>query len=162
MAVLRETDGERILPVLMERDAAQQLLLQIQSVVRPSLSLSLPGIMRQIFQSCRIRMCEVRICGVQGGVTFCHLLFEQDHVERVVRNCRASDGLQLACAFGCPVRIDEELLERQHMRQAGESSYSIPVNSVTTEALKGALQQAIKEENYELASQLRDELRRRK
>ena len=71
-------------------------------------------------------------------------------------------GLLLACTFGCPVCIDEELLERQSMHQVGETSYSMPANSVSTEALQGALQQAIREENYELAAQLRDELLRRK
>lgn len=161
MAVLRETDGARILPVLMNREAAHQLLLRMQNLVRPVFSSSQADILFQLCHSYRIRLIEVRICAVQGGVTFCHLLFEQDGLERVVRHCRASDGLQLACTFGCPIRIGEELLERQYMRQVGEGSYSIPVNSVSTEALKGALQQAIQEENYELASQLRDELERR-
>lgn len=162
MAVLRETGGDRMLPVLMEREAAQQLMLRLQHVVRPSLPSSLTGIMYQVFNSCRIDVHQVRISAVQAGVTFCHLLFEQGGVERVVRHCRASDGLLLAYTFGCPICIDEELLERQYMRQAGEDSYSMPVNSVSNEALKSALEQAVREENYELASQLRDELERRK
>lgn len=162
MAVLREADGNRMLPVLMERETAQQLMLRMQHMVRPSHPSSMTGIMYQVFGSCRIDVHQVRISAVQSGVTFCHLLFEQDGVERVVRHCRASDGLLLAYTFGCPVCIDEELLERQYMRQAGDTSYAMPVNSVTTEALRNALEQAVREENYELASQLRDELERRK
>ena len=38
----------------------------------------------------------------------------------------------------------------------------MPVNSVNIEALQEALKRAVEEENYELASQLRDEIRRRK
>lgn len=162
MAVLREVDGPRMLPVLMDADAARRLLLQIQGQLNNRLVPSLAGIVYQMFRSCAVRLLEVRICGVQGGITYCHLLYEHEAMERVVRNCRAADGLLLACTFGCPVCIDEELLERQSMHQVGETSYSMPANSVSTEALQGALQQAIREENYELAAQLRDELLRRK
>ena len=48
------------------------------------------------------------------------------------------------------------------MREIGEGMYSIPVNSVSVEALKEALKRAVEDENYELASQLRDEIERRK
>ena len=68
----------------------------------------------------------------------------------------------LAYTFGCSVTISEALLERQYMREVGDGMYSIPVNSVNIEALKEALQRAVEEENYELASQLRDEIERRK
>lgn len=48
------------------------------------------------------------------------------------------------------------------MRETGDGTYSIPVNSVNIEALKEALKRAVEDENYELASQLRDEIERRK
>ena len=38
---------------------------------------------------------------------------------------------------------------------------SIPINSMDTPRLKAALRNAVEEENYELASQLRDEIKRR-
>ena len=48
------------------------------------------------------------------------------------------------------------------MREVGNGTYSMPVNSVSIEALKEALKRAVEDENYELASQLRDEIERRK
>ena len=39
---------------------------------------------------------------------------------------------------------------------------AIPVNTISTDMLKDALAKAIEEEKYELASHLRDELRRRR
>jgi protein-arginine kinase activator protein McsA len=38
---------------------------------------------------------------------------------------------------------------------------SIPVNSISEEMLQQALDRAVSEENYELASYLRDEMKRR-
>ena len=48
------------------------------------------------------------------------------------------------------------------MREVGGGSVSLPINSLNVALLKEALENAIREENYELASQLRDELKRRK
>ncbi len=161
MVVLGEVAGRRILPVLTDQYAARQIYHRWRGGAEEMPTTSLPDVFFSAFHSYRIRMEEVRISSVEGGVTYCHLVFDQDGVHRVVRNCRASDGLVLAATFGCPIHIAEELLDVQAMRQTSEDSYSIPVNSVTTEALQGALEQAVKDENYELASKLRDELQRR-
>ena len=72
------------------------------------------------------------------------------------------DCLILAYTFDCPITIGEALLEHQYMREVGDGMYSIPVNSVSVDALKEALKRAVEDENYELASQLRDEIERRK
>ena len=39
---------------------------------------------------------------------------------------------------------------------------SIPLNTISDEMLQNALQKAVEEEKYELASHLRDEINRRK
>ena len=75
---------------------------------------------------------------------------------------KSREALSLAYTFGCPITINNELLEQQYMREVGDGTYSIPVNSVNIEALEEALQRAVEDENYELASQLRDEIERRK
>ena len=80
----------------------------------------------------------------------------------MIRGCRAADGLILAYTFNSPITIGESLLAQQYMRELDGGLYSMPVNSVNIEALKEALERAIEEENYELASQLRDEIERRK
>lgn len=80
----------------------------------------------------------------------------------MIRYGKASDCLLLAYTFDCPITISESLLEQQYMREIGDGTYSIPVNSVNIEALQEALNRAIEDENYELASQLRDEIERRK
>ena len=68
----------------------------------------------------------------------------------------------LAYTFDSPITIKEELLEQQYMREMGDGLYSMPMNSVNIEALEEALKRAIEDENYELASRLRDEIERRK
>ena len=76
---------------------------------------------------------------------------------------RISDGILLAFIAQLPISIDSRLMEKQSVPFQRESpGVAIPVNTISTEMLKSALEKAIEEEKYELASHLRDELRRRK
>ena len=123
---------------------------------------SMSEVMKAAFQQCGMDIEEIRIAAVQGGITYCHILYTEKETYHMIRYCKASDCLILAYTFGCPITINNELLEQQYMREVGDGTYSIPVNSVNIEALEEALQRAVEDENYELASQLRDEIERRK
>ena len=52
-------------------------------------------------------------------------------------------------------------MDEEHLREESDSSFSVTVNMVGISVLKEALTKAIAEENYEQASRLRDEIRRR-
>ena len=59
--------------------------------------------------------------------------------------------------------MEEKLFIRQSVPfEAGKSRMALPVNVLSTALLEDALPKAIKNENYELASNLRDELNKRK
>lgn len=162
LAILKETDGERMLPVLMERHDALMLLLKMKKVYISATPIDLSDVMLSAFNGFSIRLREVRICAVRGGVTYCHLYCEQYGERKVISYCRASNGLVLAATFKCPITIHEELLELQYMREVSDGTYSMPINAVSKEALQEALKRAVETENYELASLLRDELKKRK
>lgn len=162
LAILKERGGKRILPVLMERSDAFQLLMKMKGIRSTSLPSSMADVMRAAFMQCGMSVEEVRIAAVQAGVTYCHILYREANTFHMIRYCKASDCLILAYTFDCPITIHEVLLEHQYMREVGDGTYSIPVNSVNIEALKEALKRAVEDENYELASQLRDEIEKRK
>ena len=62
-----------------------------------------------------------------------------------------------------PVLMDEGLFARQSTVYDRESTgVPLPVNTINDEMLQRALEKAVKNENYEMASHLRDELNRRK
>jgi protein-arginine kinase activator protein McsA len=52
-------------------------------------------------------------------------------------------------------------MEKQYVRPKGNGLISVPLNTLTIEMLQEALDKAIKDEDYELASHLRDEIKRR-
>ena len=76
---------------------------------------------------------------------------------------RASDAILFAYVGHYPLYIEERLMIRQSVPYVTDSpGMAIPVNSISNSMLQSALNKAIQEENYELASHLHEEIERRK
>ena len=75
---------------------------------------------------------------------------------------RTSDAVALALRYNCPMYTTEEIMEAEHLHDMGEGKFSVPITSVSLQMLEEALQKAIDNEEYEQASHLRDEIRKRK
>ena len=75
---------------------------------------------------------------------------------------RTSDAIALALRYKCPMYTTEDIMETEHLHDLGEGKFSVPITSVSVELLEDALQKAIDKEDYETASQIRDEIRKRK
>ena len=76
---------------------------------------------------------------------------------------RMSDAILLSIISKIPLYIESRLMRRQSMAfDENATGVAIPINSMETDRLRIALKNAVEEENYELASQLRDEIKRRK
>ncbi len=77
----------------------------------------------------------------------------------------AADGVLLSYISrgDIPVMMDEQLFMRQSTVYDREAiGVSLPVNTISDDMLQNALDKAIKNENYEMASHLRDEINRRR
>lgn len=75
---------------------------------------------------------------------------------------RASDAILLAHIAKLNLFMEEYLFNRQSVPCGpSKNRLAVPINTLTLEMLKKALDKAIEEENYELASMLRDELNQR-
>ena len=110
---------------------------------------------------------KVFIYKAKDGVFYSHLYFEklyvEDEEEKEIRlDARTSDAVALALRYKCPIYTTEEIMESEHLHDLGEGKFSVPITSVSLQMLEEALQTAIEKEEYEQASQLRDEIRKRK
>lgn len=77
---------------------------------------------------------------------------------------RTTDAICLSYYMDFPVFVVEDLLDREMLRNiSGDgSTYTLSVNSVSLDMLQKAMDDAVKAEDYERASEIRDEIRRRK
>ena len=162
LVLLREKEGkQRMLPVMTSQRRAMLLLSRDRLKIPLPAPPSSTDICMQMMTHFGVRMRYVRITAVRDGLCFCSVIGERDGQDHVVNYCQAADGLIIAVTFRCPICIDEALMEMQYMRDMGDGGFSININNLTRKTLQDALQQAIDSENYETASVLRDELRRR-
>lgn len=159
--LLQEVDGERQLPIIIGPAEAQAITFKLNNIkpIRP-LTHDLFTSTLTLFD---IRLSEVLIYKAQDGVFYSHIFFKKGE-ETVQIDSRSSDAIALAVRFNAPIYIFDSILEKECITLEGSSRPDDDSNSLKNKNLKDLknnLAQAIKEENYELASILRDEIARR-
>lgn len=172
--VLAEEDGDRRIPIIIGPVEAQAIAIQMEGL-KPPRPLT-HDLIRNLALAFDIILLEVTIHKLEEGIFFSELLCEMNGKE-VRIDSRTSDAIALALRFRCPIFTTEEILrkagivlemnEEHSPRQAGEESRpSKPLPTTyekyTLSDLEAALNEAIQNEDYEKASLIRDEIKRRK
>lgn len=157
--VLEEVDGGRKLPIIIGRQEAQAIKVMMMKFV-PTRPLT-----HDLFQTLTthlgVVLKKILIYKAKDGVFYSYLYFDKDG-EEIKIDSRTSDAVALALRYKCPMYTTEEIMENEHLHDLGEGKFSVPITSVSMQMLEEALQKAIDNEEYEQASHLRDEIRKRK
>jgi len=157
LLVLVTEDERRQLSIVCDKAMVYQFGLRLSEV--PVTNKLLPEVLWQFISRNTSTQFQVIINDLADG-QYKTLLYNPDIVQAFP--IRASDGVLLAYIAQLPIFIEEHLLMRQSVLHSESSlGVSIPVNILSNDMLQQALNKAIDEENYEQASQLRDEMRRR-
>lgn len=105
---------------------------------------------------------ELVIVSVDNG-HYSAVLSNTDSLEQVPIDGAEAVQLNYISKDKIPLFIDEKLfLKQSSVYDMKAKGVSLPVNTLSSSMLRKALERAIAAENYELASQLRDELNKRK
>lgn len=157
--VLEEKEGGRKLPIIIGHLEAQAIKVMMVKYhpPRPLTHDLFKGLTEQL----GVTMTKILIYKAKGGVFYSYLYFEKDGEELKV-DARTSDAVALALRFRCPMYATEDVIESEHLHDLGEGKFSVPITSVSLQMLEEALAMAVEREDYEQASHLRDEIRRRK
>ena len=107
------------------------------------------------------RLVEMELVHFEHGKCTAKLTFENGGTTHDIE-ISSAEALTIHGITNIPVMIDEELLSGQYTRLNKGGMLSMPVDKVCTDMLEAALRDAVKEENYEYASKLRDEINSRK
>ena len=173
--VLAEEKGDRRIPIIIGPVEAQAIAIQLEGL-KPPRPLT-HDLIKNIAVAFNIALIEVTIYKLEEGIFYSELLCEMDGRE-VRIDSRTSDAVALALRFRCPIYTSEDILrkagivleiedEHSHVRNyindddetnPGEpSTYS----QYSLTELKEMLNEAIQNEDYEKASVIRDEMKRR-
>lgn len=164
--LLSEINGNRQLPIIIGPAEAQAILLHLNDVRSPR------PLTHDLFVKCfnalQSVVTKVLIYEAEEGVFFSYVYFEKETGESFRTDARTSDAVAIAIRFDCPIFIYESVLEKECIRvpktDSGklhneEKLLFLKSSKQSEKALKKALEKAVKEENYELAAQLRDKLK---
>lgn len=158
LLIMVDEQETRQLAVTCDKHMLYQFGLRIGNV--PIVESLLPEVLWTIIRNLNADRYEVIIVDVADG-QYRTMLYNIDTREPV--SLRASDAILLSLIAHLPVYIDTKLFLRQSVPFKPESpGLALPVNTITDRMLKAALDKAVADENYELASNLRDEMLKRK
>ncbi|MDE5420950.1 bifunctional nuclease family protein [Ancylomarina sp. DW003] len=175
--VLAEEDGDRRIPIIIGGVEAQAIAIQLEELEPPR------PLTHDLFKSFAvafsINIVEVNIYRLHEGIFYSELICEGGN-NRVRIDSRTSDAVAIALRFKCPIYTSEEIIEKAGITlsiegEAEESKIapvkdakptieykkSNPFEGYSKSQLQDMLDDSIKNEDYEKASQIRDELNRR-
>lgn len=172
--VLTEENGERRIPIIIGPVEAQAIAIQLEGL-KPPRPLT-HDLVKNIALAFNIVLIEVIIYKLEEGIFYSELLCEMDGKE-VRIDSRTSDAVALALRFRCPIFTTEDILQKAGIVLDSEDDDS-PVRSrfdetengisssqayenYTLAELEEMLQQYILNEDYEKASIIRDEIKKR-
>ena len=172
--VLAEENGDRRIPIIIGPVEAQSIAIQLEGLHPPRpLTHDLFKNMAQAFQ---IELIEVIIYKLEEGIFFSELICEQNGTHIAI-DSRTSDAVALALRFKCPIYTTEEILSKAGIVIEVTENFeedNLPEEPVqeddrknkyelySLKELEQMLQDAIQDEKYEVASEIRDEISRRK
>ena len=157
LLILVDEQQQRQLTIPCDRNMLYQFSLRVQKV--PITNRMLPEVLWQVIRSQTTLHFEILINDLIEG-QYRAVLYNVETLEPIL--IRISDAMLLAYVSDIPIYIDEKLMKKQSVKYVHNAQgMSIPVNTLTDEMLKKALNKAVEDEHYELASQLRDETKRR-
>ena len=170
--IMIEEGGVRQMPIAIRRAEAQSIMAFIQRVVpRRPLTHDLFSSLTKAFG---IELQEVFIYHYEEGIFSTEMIFN-DGEREVHIDARASDAVALAMRMHAPIFTTRSVLDVAGITpdpieiskdESADDSPAIPlkhftIESYSTAELKQRLQQAIDKEEYEMASRIQQELKRR-
>ena len=160
VGVLVLTDETETRQISITCDKAMLYQFELRMQCAPVVGRLLPEVLWKIISTQSELGFELMINGLIDG-QYRALIYNKETLEPV--SLRASDAVLLAYISKIPLYIEAGLMQKQSVEYyRGAKGMALPVNSISNKMLKSALDKAIKDEDYELASHLRDEMRRRK
>lgn len=171
--VLAESGGNRQLPIIIGGFEAQAIAIELEKMT-PTRPLT-HDLFKNLASAFEIKVIEVLIYNLIEGIFFSKLICERDGQMQEI-DARTSDAIAIGVRFNCPIYTFEGILSSAGIlldeNQTDESELDVDdddenetspntLSQFSKEELENQLLSAIENEDYELASRIRDEINKR-
>ena len=169
--VLAEVGGKRSLPIIIGGFEAQAIAIELEKMT-PTRPLT-HDLFKSFALSFGIKVKEIVIYNLSEGIFYAKLICEKEGQLSEI-DARTSDAIALGVRFKCPIYTYENILDSAGVELDENSDFTsdfdtdnekIPtensLNNLSIEELQQQLNNALEDEEYELASKIRDEISKR-
>ncbi len=165
--ILSEENGSRRLPIIIGAVESQSIAIQLENIEPPRPLTH--DLFKDFVNNFDIDIEEVNIHKMEDAIFYAEIICTKDH-NRIAIDARPSDAIAIALRIGCPIYATEAVMEKagvilqtgKEIKSTFEKKIIDPLSkyqNYSLEDLEALLQKAIEDENYEEASQLRDEIK---
>lgn len=174
VVILSETKGKKKLPLIVKPSDAQQIALKIEKL-KPQRPLT-HDLFKSLTDSFGIDIQEVFIYAVIEGIFYTKIVASNGG-EEVEIECVAGDGISLSLVYECPIYVAQEVMDTAGITISDDGSpikedepedvdlsevdfISEPETKrrVSVDDLEKMMNQALQNEEYEIAAELRDRI----
>lgn len=169
--ILAEDNGERRIPIIIGGFEAQAIAIEIEGL-KPPRPLT-HDLLVSFAEAYNIEIIDVTINRLEEGIFYSDITCFNG-TNRIKIDARTSDSIALALRFKCPIYTTLDVINKagiQMEEQAPEKDPAKTTKKTSTSRqsytdksltdLENLLKIAIEQENYELASEIRDEIKQR-
>lgn len=179
--ILSDEKSKKRIPIIIGSAEAQAIAIELEKL-RPPRPLT-HDLFKNVALAFGIGLNEVSIYKLEEGVFHSKLILEKDGITTTI-DSRTSDAIALALRFNCPIFTTPDIIEKagviikfENKKDKGEEEEMEfeplaneedsgenhpPLQSKTIAELESMLKDAVTNEEYELASRIKEELSRRK
>ncbi|MDB4608615.1 bifunctional nuclease family protein [Flavobacteriaceae bacterium] len=180
--ILKESDGNRKLPIVIGGYEAEAITVGLENDIVPPRP-STHDLFINLMERFEISIKQVIIHKLVDGVFFSSLICDRNEIEEII-DARTSDAIALAIRFNAPVFTYENIMSKASYSDDIRVSKSEQedknwiknfidekdsknkevqnLTKLSTKDLHAMLNKLVKAESYEAAAKIRDELSRRK
>ncbi|SHI50280.1 bifunctional nuclease family protein [Flavobacterium terrae] len=181
--ILNEVDGDRKLPIVIGAFEAQSIAIALEKEIKPPRPLT-HDLFKNFAERFDIVIKQVIIHKLVDGVFYSSMICERDKIEEII-DARTSDAIALALRFNAPIFTYKNILDKAGIylkvnpetenpenlddilstpETFGLEGSNEPKSSYSTYSLSELhemLEQAVQDEDYEKAANVRDEISKR-
>ncbi len=169
--ILAEADGKRRLPIIIGGFEAQAIAIELEKM-KPPRPLT-HDLFLSFSKAHNIDIKEVVVKRFSEGIFFAELITWDGKTQKHI-DARTSDAVALSIRFKCPIYTTPEVMnqagimmedwpsEEEENAPSQQKSSEEQLRKKTIKELEKMLKEAVSTENYEMASRIRDEIKKRK
>jgi bifunctional DNase/RNase len=168
--VLIEKGGKRQLPIIIGGFEAQAIAIELEKMT-PTRPLT-HDLFKHFAMALGVKVTEVMIYNLNEGIFFAKLICVDKEGQIIEIDARTSDAIAIGIRFKAPIFTFENilasagvLLDENDLNEEAINELQNPESTnnseLTMEELQEQLNQALANEDYEEASRIRDEIKKR-